>query len=525
MALSNTLPSTQTALKITGSSAVALQQDTALPEIQPSDVLVRVAYVSIGPVDSKSAEMSPAVGATSGTEFAGVIVALGISVAGSDNAVRVKRHMRQLEIGDRVVGGIFGNNPLRRDNGAFAEYVAVPARLIWHVPTSMDLAAAVTLPTALATVGLSLFQYMKLPMPSPNSSADQDTAGSWVLVHGGGTSTGCMAIQVLKWAGFRTVTTCGSAESKARAESLGAEVVFDYHSPTCGSDILEHTEGALGLALDCITDTSSMALCYEALGSKGGRYVGLDFFPLRGHTRRSVVPDWVCTYTQFGNPVAWAPPYNLDARPEDLSSLTVCLIQSYGGLGVALASHVSTVYPAYHGIYTVRNASTPNVSLEAAIDPNTSHEVLSLDLGNNASIRAAAASINQRVSSGAIPPIRVLVLNAGFLEFAEQTYSKDGFDMSFAANYLGHFLLTLLLLESLAKERGRVVWVGSNVHDPSRPGISARIYPDEKWQTFMRDGTADGIAKGTWSSKEDDPTFRSGFRRYGAAKMCVAMSV
>ncbi|CAI0641314.1 unnamed protein product [Colletotrichum noveboracense] len=318
MVLSNTLPSTQTALKITGSSAVALQQDTALPEIQPSDVLVRVAYVSIGPVDSKSAEMSPAVGATSGTEFAGVIVALGISVAGSDNAVRVKRHMRQLEIGDRVVGGIFGNNPLRRDNGAFAEYVAVPARLIWHVPTSMDLAAAVTLPTALATVGLSLFQYMKLPMPSPDSSADQDTAGSWVLVHGGGTSTGCMAIQVLKWAGFRTVTTCGSAESKPRAESLGAEVVFDYHSPTCGSEILEHTEGALGLALDCITDTSSMALCYEALGSKGGRYVGLDFFPLRGHTRRSVVPDWVCTYTQFGNPVAWAPPYNLDARPEDL---------------------------------------------------------------------------------------------------------------------------------------------------------------------------------------------------------------
>ncbi|KAF4911612.1 Short-chain dehydrogenase TIC 32 [Colletotrichum viniferum] len=204
---------------------------------------------------------------------------------------------------------------------------------------------------------------------------------------------------------------------------------------------------------------------------------------------------------------------------------TIVITGASGGLGVALASHVSTVYPGYHGIYTVRNASTPNVSLEAAIDPNTSHEVLSLDLGNNASIRAAAASINQRVSSGAIPPIRVLVLNAGFLEFAEQTYSKDGFDMSFAANYLGHFLLTLLLLESLAKERGRVVWVGSNVHDPTRPGISARIYPDEKWQMFMRDGTADGIAKGTWSSKEDDPTFRSGFRRYGAAKMCVAMSV
>ncbi|KAK6851557.1 Trans-enoyl reductase apdC [Apiospora arundinis] len=60
-----------------------------------------------------------------------------------------------------------------------------------------------------------------------------------------------------------------------------------------------------------------MALCYEALGPAGGRYVALDSFPLRGHTRRSVVPDWVCTYTQFGEPVAWAAPYNFDARPDD----------------------------------------------------------------------------------------------------------------------------------------------------------------------------------------------------------------
>ncbi|KAK2042904.1 NAD(P)-binding protein [Colletotrichum somersetense] len=318
MALSTALPATQIALKITGSSAVSMQKDMALPVVQPSDVLVRVAFVSIGPVDSKSAEMSPAVGATSGTEFSGVIVALGSAVAESDNVIRAKHNIKPLQTGDRVVGGIFGNNPLRRDNGAFAEYVAVPAQLVWHVPANMDLASAATLPTALATVGLSLFQYMKLPMPTTDAPSDSETAGSWVLVHGGGTSTGCMAIQVLKWAGFRTVTTCGSAESKERAERLGAAAVFDYHSPTCGAEILEHTEGTLGLALDCITDTSSMALCYEALGSKGGRYVGLDFFPLRGHTRRSVVPDWVCTYTQFGNPVAWAPPYKLDARPEDL---------------------------------------------------------------------------------------------------------------------------------------------------------------------------------------------------------------
>jgi aspyridone synthetase trans-acting enoyl reductase len=308
MTFSVPLPTTQQALKITGSSAVAIHTDIALPVLEPSDVLVRVSYVSIGPVDSKSAELSPAVGATSGTEFSGVVAALGKEV-NTDKAT-------QVQVGDRVVGGIFGNNPLRLDNGAFAEYVAVPSRLIWRVPDDMDLAAAATIPTALATVGLSLFQYMKLPMPEYNHSTESEE-GRWVLVHGGGTSTGCMAIQILKWAGFKPITTCSDA-SRERALRLGAVATFDYHSPDCSAQIREYTAGTLGLALDCITDSSSMALCYEALGSAGGRYVALDFFPLRGHTRRSVVPAWVCTYTQFGNPVTWAPPYNFDARPDDL---------------------------------------------------------------------------------------------------------------------------------------------------------------------------------------------------------------
>nr|BBJ34511.1 putative enoylreductase [Alternaria solani] len=317
MAVSTELPTKQAALKITGPGAVVVSTDVPLPELKPSDVLIRVACVSISPVDSKSADMSPAEGATSGTEFAGIVVAIGDNV--DSDTFRVENHMQRLNINDRVVGGIFGNNPLRRDNGAFAEYVAVPARLIWHVPAGMDFGTAVCLPAAIATVGLSLFQHMNLPIPTnlaneiPTSTA---AAGPWVLIHGGGTATGCMAIQVLKLCGFRTVTTC-SSESAPRALRLGAAATFDYRSPDCGASVREFTSGELGLALDCITDTSSMALCYEALGPAGGRYVALDSFPLRGHTRRTVRPDWVCTYTQFGEPVAWAPPYNFDARPGD----------------------------------------------------------------------------------------------------------------------------------------------------------------------------------------------------------------
>ncbi|RYP62900.1 hypothetical protein DL770_009509 [Monosporascus sp. CRB-9-2] len=203
---------------------------------------------------------------------------------------------------------------------------------------------------------------------------------------------------------------------------------------------------------------------------------------------------------------------------------TILVTGAGGGLGRAIAAHVSSELPVYHGIYTVRDACRPNDALQAALSPQASHEILSLDLAHLSSVREFAAAIKRRVASREIPPIRVLVLNAGFLEFEGQTWtagSEGGFDMSFASNYLGHWLLTLLLLQSMDRECGRVVIIGSAAHDSSIPMI-ARHYPDEKWKTFIHDST-DPIAKGTWSTNIDDPTYHSGFRRYGAAKLCLVM--
>ncbi|KAF4988361.1 hypothetical protein FGRMN_9808 [Fusarium graminum] len=314
MAVQTPLPISQSALKIQGPNALAVVSDAPLPNIEPNDVLVNVQAVSINHVDGKAADMSPQVGATSGTDFSGVVVALGPHVA--SDSWRAERGMRPVSIGDRVFGGTFGNNPLRPHNGAFANYVAVPARLIWHVPDGMDLSVAATLGAALATVGLSLFNYLELPLPY-SKSLDESYKKPTVLVYGGGTATGTMALQVLKQASVDVITIC-SANASINATRLGAKACFDYKSPTCGPDIREHTRDSLTYALDCITDTSSMAICYEALGSSGGKYVALDAFPVRGHTRRSVVPEWVCTPTQFGHAIRWTAPYDLEPRPHDL---------------------------------------------------------------------------------------------------------------------------------------------------------------------------------------------------------------
>lgn len=153
---------------------------------------------------------------------------------------------------------------------------------------------------------------------------------------------------------------------------------------------------------------------------------------------------------------------------------SILITGANGGFGAAIVSHIvsSPELRNYHGIYTVRNAKSAT-GLDAALGSKTSpsssasphsSEKVSLDLASLKSVREVAASINSRVQAGEIPPIRALILNAGVEEFATQSWTKDGLDVAFATNYLGHWLLTLLLLESMDRERGRVIWITSWSH-------------------------------------------------------------
>lgn len=100
-------------------------------------------------------------------------------------------------------------------------------------------------------------------------------------------------------------------------KSFGALAAFDYHSPTCAIQIRDFTKCKLAYALDCITETRSMAICYEAISSAGGEYLSLDPFPIRGHIRRSVQPNWVLSLTMYNQPINWKRPFKRDARPGD----------------------------------------------------------------------------------------------------------------------------------------------------------------------------------------------------------------
>lgn len=148
---------------------------------------------------------------------------------------------------------------------------------------------------------------------------------------------------------------------------------------------------------------------------------------------------------------------------------TVLVTGANGGLGIAIAQSIAAMssnFAVHHALYTVRSTVAADI-VHAALAATESHsyDILQLDLSKPSSVREAAAAINRRVSVGEIPRIRALVLNAGYRETGQQTWTEDGLDSAFASNYLGHWLLTLLLLQSMDWEAGRVVVVGGMVHE------------------------------------------------------------
>ncbi|KAL8809476.1 MAG: hypothetical protein Q9200_003379 [Gallowayella weberi] len=179
------LPSEQTAIKIIAPGELKVKDNVKIPLIKGDEVLVRIHCVGLNPVDAKSADLSPTIGATSGCDFAGRIVDMGPALRSS------------LAFEDRVCGAVFGNNPEALDNGAFAKYVVVPGSLVFKIPPSMSDQTASTLGVGMSTVGLALYHKLGLPLPSPQPLPSREKA-KHILVYGGGTATGILAIQTLR---------------------------------------------------------------------------------------------------------------------------------------------------------------------------------------------------------------------------------------------------------------------------------------------------------------------------------------
>jgi retinol dehydrogenase-12 len=141
----------------------------------------------------------------------------------------------------------------------------------------------------------------------------------------------------------------------------------------------------------------------------------------------------------------------------DLAGKTFVITGANTGIGKVTATDL-----ARRGAHVIVACRTPSKA-QPVIDAikketvNDRIELVTLDLGDQSSVRAAAAAILAKNV-----PIHGLINNAGLV--ARGT-TKDGFELTFGTNHLGHYLFTRLLLDRI-KEAGtaRIVNVSSNSH-------------------------------------------------------------
>jgi NAD(P)-dependent dehydrogenase (short-subunit alcohol dehydrogenase family) len=97
---------------------------------------------------------------------------------------------------------------------------------------------------------------------------------------------------------------------------------------------------------------------------------------------------------------------------------------------------------------------------------------LALDLASQASIRAFAEAYR----NAGLPPLKGIICNAGMQNVAAPTRTIEGYELTFAVNHLGHYLLTRLLLGDMAQD-GRITFVSSGTHDPAeRIPVPSAVY-------------------------------------------------
>jgi NADPH:quinone reductase len=125
--------------------------------------------------------------------------------------------------------------------GGYAEYCAAHWQHCLPVPEGMLLAEAAALPETLFTVWHNLFER--------GLARDGET----VLVHGGTSGIGTMAIMLAKAFAMQVIVTCGDAEKCAAAVRIGADLAINYRDQDFVEAVMSHTDGkGVNIVLDMV---------------------------------------------------------------------------------------------------------------------------------------------------------------------------------------------------------------------------------------------------------------------------------
>ncbi len=245
------------AITITSPGGPEVLQIAEVPDPVPAEgeVLIDVAAAGLNRADllQRQGMYPPPPGEPEypGLECAGTIAALGAGVTG-------------WQVGDQVCALLSG--------GGYAEQVAVPAGQVLPVPAGLSVTEAAALPEVACTVYSNVVQVAGL------------RAGETLLVHGGASGIGTLAIQLGKALGAQVACTAGSRAKLDRCRELGADLAIGYRDTDFVAAVSEFTGGR---GADVILDIMGAAYLDRNVAAlaQDGRLV---IIGLQGGTRAEI---------------------------------------------------------------------------------------------------------------------------------------------------------------------------------------------------------------------------------------------
>ncbi|PCH01844.1 Polyketide synthase, enoylreductase [Penicillium occitanis (nom. inval.)] len=284
---------------IAQNKAPTLVTDRPVPKLRDDYILVKPVAVALNPTDWKHAAFGlSAEGGLLGCDFAGIIEEVGSKVA------------KKWKKGERIAGVAHGGNLVQPEDGAFAEHILAKGDIQVRIPDSLSFEDASTLTLGVTTVMQGLYQKaLKLNLPDNPVKGDVP-----VLIYGGSTATGALAIQYAKLSGYTVITTC-SPRNFDYVKSLGADKWFDYNEPNVGAQIREYTQNKLKYAWDTVSEEGSAKICAEALSSEAGAKYG-SILSVKS-PREDVESVNTLMYTVFGEEFKFGKGSEFPAIPED----------------------------------------------------------------------------------------------------------------------------------------------------------------------------------------------------------------
>ncbi|MEP9357913.1 NAD(P)H-quinone oxidoreductase [Sphingomonas sp. KR3-1] len=220
------LPETMLAIdpEAPGGPEVLVPVERPVPSPGAGEVLVKVAAAGVNrpEVMQRKGQYPPPPGAPSilGMEISGRIVAVGEDVP------------REV-LGQPVCALIAG--------GAYAEYAVAPYGQCLPVPPAISMIEAAAIPETLFTVWSNVFERAYA------------MEGEWILVHGGTSGIGTMAIHLANLFGLTVIVTAGSDEKCAAAKAIGADHAINYKTQDFVARVMEITAGkGVNIVLDMV---------------------------------------------------------------------------------------------------------------------------------------------------------------------------------------------------------------------------------------------------------------------------------